>query len=96
MGQSHCICKQEPCVCFNGWGTHFQDETELLATISGEISAEYRRRRYYEADVQAVEWMVSSGYEATQEEIAETLGLSVRNVRRILRVLGAKAESEED
>jgi len=83
VGVQHCICKEAPCRCNNGWGC-FETEEQLFAEIEAEIKAEAPRWR--EADIQAVQWLrveLSFG----PVEISETLGIREQVVRRILRVL---------
>jgi len=87
VGVQHCICKEAPCRCNNGWGC-FQTEEQLFAEIEAEIKAEVWRLRWRDADIQAVRWMVAE-FDSTEEEIAETLGISMQNVRRILRLLSS-------
>jgi hypothetical protein len=85
VGKSHCICKERPCRCMNGWGMNFQTEQELLDTIDDEIQAQAGRRPG-PGNVRAVRWLREE-YEYSDEEIAETLGLPLRAVREITRAL---------
>lgn len=87
MGKSHCICKEEPCRCMNGWGMNFETEQELLDTIDDEIRSQSGRRAGH-GDPEVVRWLREQ-YDYTVEEIAEALGMSVRAVRDIVRALDA-------
>ena len=40
VGEAYCTCKENPCICYSGWGSYFEDLDELLEEIDREIGAE--------------------------------------------------------
>lgn len=77
-----------------GWGT-VQSEAELFARIDAEIGRQQRQaNRYAREDMDAVEWMRGEGY--GEGMIAQTLGISPRNVRAIVRLLESETQNEEE
>lgn len=84
-----------------GWGT-FETEDQLFAVMDEEIDrlspdvpgVQVRRLSPHAADVQAVAWLASE-HGMDEDEIAETLGISLQTVRRILRQLGNNHSEEE-
>lgn len=77
-----------------GWGT-VQSEAELFARIDAEIGRQQRQaNRHRNGDIEATSWMLGEGY--SEGEIMETLGISRRNLRAIMRLLDCETENEEE
>lgn len=78
----------------HGWG-YFSTEADLLAAIDEEIGVQEARPAQPAAgDLEAAAWLVEHlGYSTAQ--VAETLGISIRQARRIMRMLG-EYDTEED
>lgn len=103
MGEAHCICKEKPCRCFNGWGTHFRTPGQLLAAISGEIGMTHYRREW-----ETEEWEVEEEYAIEDEdgviemweegynalEISWMAGFTLQEVRHIIKKEKARRKRE--